>query len=85
MLFFLGILTNITDDLVSANILEVVVQTLSQVLVIDAVEVLKAEVQGKEASTNGDVNSDQVKILLMEFIIQVVLLVSSSLLIYSLC
>jgi hypothetical protein len=41
-----GILTNFIDDQLTSNLLPVVVQTLSEVLRVDAVEILRADVLG---------------------------------------
>lgn len=51
-----GIITNISDDdFTSNNLLTVVVQTLSHVLMVDAVEVLRNDVQGNiQETTNGN-------------------------------
>lgn len=50
-----GILTNIIDDQLTSNLLPMVVQTLSEVLRVDAVEILRADVLGiSQKTTNGD-------------------------------
>ena len=41
-----GILTNVIDDQLTSNLLPVVIQTLSEVLRVDAVEILRADVLG---------------------------------------
>lgn len=55
-----GILTNVVDDLISANLLDVVIQTLSQVLMVNAVEVLNTELQTRVTAA-GDNNLDQLQ------------------------